>query len=109
MAPAFVLASLSFFAVGFVLAGLVSSARTATVVGQVIFFPMFFLSGAAGIPREMLPDTLRRASDFLPLTYVVELVQDLWIEGTWNMTAVLVLVGVLAGAVILSARTFRWE
>jgi ABC-2 type transport system permease protein len=109
VAPAFVLASLSFFAVGFVLAGLVSSARTATVVGQVIFFPMFFLSGAAGIPREMLPDTLRRASDFLPLTCVVELVQDLWIEGTWNMTAVLVLVGVLAGAVILSARTFRWE
>jgi ABC-2 type transport system permease protein len=106
---AFVLASLSFFAVGFVLAGVLPSARTATVVGQVIFFPMFFLSGAAGIPREMLPEALRRVSDFLPLTYVVELVQDLWIEGSWNVTAVLVLAGVLAGAVILSARTFRWE
>src|SRR5699024_3321805 len=87
----FILSSLSFFAIGFLLAGVVSSARTATVVGQVLFFPMLFLSGAAGMPREMFPDFLQRISDFLPLTYVVNLVRDLWLEGDWNLTAVLVL------------------
>ena len=109
VALAFVIATLSFFAVGFVLAGLVSSARTAQIVGQVIFFPMFFLSGAAGIPREMFPDTLHRISDFLPLTYVVNLIQDLWIKGSWNLTALAVLLGLLIVSVAVSARTFRWE
>ncbi|CAN5745253.1 ABC transporter permease [soil metagenome] len=106
---AFIIASLSFFAFGFVLAGLVPSARTAQIVGQVIFFPMFFLSGAAGIPREMFPDTLRRVSDFVPLTYVVNLIQDLWIKGSWNLTALVVLLGLLVVCVAVSARTFRWE
>jgi ABC-2 type transport system permease protein len=109
VALALVLASFSFFTVGFVLAGLLSSARTAQIVGQVIFFPMFFLSGAAGIPPEIFPDALRRVSDFLPLTYVVELVQGLWIEGSWNLTAVMVLLGVLVASVVISAKTFRWE
>ncbi len=109
LAPAFVAASLSLFAVGFVLAGVLPSARTAQIVGQVVFFPMFFLSGAAGLQPEMFPDALRRVSELLPLTYVVRLVQELWISGTWNLTALLVLVGVLAVSVVLSSITFRWE
>jgi ABC-2 type transport system permease protein len=108
VAAALVLSSLSFFAVGFVLAGLLPSERTATVVGQVVYFPMLFLSGAV-LPREMFPDALHRVSDFLPLTYVVELVKDLWLEGAWNPTALAVLVGVLVVSVVVSARTFRWE
>jgi ABC-2 type transport system permease protein len=108
VALAFVFAALSFFAVGFVLAGLLASARTAQVVGQVVYFPMLFLSGAI-LPREMFPETIRRVSDFLPLTYVVDLVQNLWLRGTWDWTALIVLAGMLVVAVALSARTFRWE
>jgi ABC-2 type transport system permease protein len=108
VAAAFVFASLSFFALGFVLAGLFSRVRTAQVMGQVIYFPMLFLSGAL-LPREMFPDFIKRISDFIPLTYVVELVQDLWIEGTWNLTALTVLLGLLVVSVAVSARTFRWE
>ena len=106
---AFVLASLSFFALGFVLAGLLPSARTAQIVGQVVFFPMFFLSGAAGIQPDMFPEALRRISDLLPLTYVVQLVQKLWIAGEWDLTALVVLLGVMVASVLVSARTFRWE
>lgn len=105
---AFVISSFSFFAVGFVLAGLLPSVRTASAVGQAIYFPMLFLSGAI-LPREMFPDTLHRVSDFLPLTYVVELVQDLWIKGSWNLTALMVLAGLFIVSVAVSARTFRWE
>ncbi|MFQ6093061.1 MAG: ABC transporter permease, partial [bacterium] len=49
---AFVLSSFSFFALGFVLAGLMPTARTAQIVGMALFFPMIFLSGAT-IPREV--------------------------------------------------------
>jgi len=108
VAVALVFSSLSFFALGFVLAGLLPSERTANVVGQAVYFPMLFLSGAV-LPREMFPDALLRVSDFLPLTYVVELVQDLWLRGSWNLSALAVLVGVLVVSVAVSARTFRWE
>lgn len=106
---AFLVSSLSFFALGFVLAGVLPSARTAQIVGQAAFFPMFFLSGAAGIQPEMFPDALRRVSEFLPLTYVVELVQKLWISGEWDPKALVVLLGVMVASVLISAKTFRWE
>lgn len=106
---AFVLASLSFFALGFVLAGVLPNARTAQIVGQVVFFPMFFLSGAAGIQPDMFPVALRRVSDLLPLTYVVKLVQQLWIAGEWDLQALVVLLGVMVASILVSARTFRWE
>ncbi|HEV8045718.1 MAG TPA: ABC transporter permease [Rubrobacter sp.] len=108
VAFAFLFATISFFALGFVLAGLLPSERTATVVGQVVYFPMLFLSGAV-VPRELFPETLHRVSDFLPLTHVVNLIQELWIEGTWNLTALVVLLGLLVVSVAVSARTFRWE
>jgi ABC-2 type transport system permease protein len=109
VALAFIFASLSFFALGFVLAGLLPTARTAQIVGQAVFFPMFFLSGAAGIQPDMFPEALRRVSDLLPLTYVVELVQQLWIAGEWDLRALVVLLGVMVAAVLVSVRTFKWE
>jgi ABC-2 type transport system permease protein len=109
VALAFLVASLSFFALGFVLAGVLPTARTAQIVGQVVFFPMFFLSGAAGIQPQMFPDALRCISDLLPLTYVVELVQKLWIAGEWDTKALVVLVCVAVASVLVSAATFRWE
>lgn len=105
---ALVLACVSFFAVGFALAGFLPTVRVATAVGQAVFLPMLFLSGAA-LPRTELPDALHRISGFLPLTHAVILVEDLWIEGTWNVSAVVVLLGILVAATAVSARTFRWE
>jgi ABC-2 type transport system permease protein len=106
----FVLCSLSFFAIGFVLAGLMPTARTAQVVGMVLLYPMLFLSGA-GFPRELLPEAIKKVSAFLPLTYVVNLLRGLWIGEPWGVH--LLDAGVLAGILILgvsiSTFTFRWE
>ena len=107
---AFVLATLSFFAAGFMIAGLASTARVAQVVGMVIFYPMLFLSGAS-IPLQELPETVRNVSRFLPLTHVVTLLQGLWFGAGWDehLTEVTVLVGMLVVGVFFSAKTFRWE
>ncbi len=107
---AFILGSLSFFSLGFVLASVMPTARTAQVVGMAIFYPMLFLSGA-GIPLEILPAGVRNFSKFLPLTHVVTLLRGLWIGEIWSqhMTEVWVLLGVLAAGVLVSSLTFRWE
>ena len=106
----FILSSLSFFSVGFLLAGLMPSARTTQIVGMVILYPMLFLSGA-GFPRELLPETIIKFSKFLPLTYVVNLLRGFWIGESWNQhgTNLIVLAGILIFGTIISYFTFRWE
>ncbi len=108
MVPAVLLGGLSFFAVGFVLAGVLPKARTAQAVGMALFYPMLFLSGAA-MPRQMLPETVRRIAEFLPLTHVIILFEDLWFKGSWNLTAIAVVTGILVVSLAISAQTFRWE
>jgi ABC-2 type transport system permease protein len=106
----FVLSCLSFYALGFILAGLMPNARTAQVVGMVFLYPMLFLSGA-GFPRELLPEAIKKVSAFLPLTYVVNLLRGLWIGEAWSQhtTNVIVLAGMLVVGVLVSVKTFRWE
>jgi ABC-2 type transport system permease protein len=107
---AFILSALAFYAFGYLLASLAPTARSAQTIGMLIFFPMIFLSGA-GMPLQMLPEGLRRVSEFLPLTYVVRLMQGLWFNDAWNTLwlPVLVLVGILIAGTVLAARLFRWE
>ena len=106
----FVLSSLSFFGLGFILAGIMPTARTAQIVGLVLLYPMLFLSGA-GFPRELLPEAIKKVSAFLPLTYVVNLLRGLWVGEAWSnhLLNVGVLTGMLIIGVIISAITFRWE
>jgi ABC-2 type transport system permease protein len=108
MVAALLLAMLGFFAAGFVLAAILPTVRVATAVGQATFLPMLFLSGAA-LPRAQLPPLLHRISDFLPLTYVVTLLQRLWVDGRWNGTAVAVLAGMIVAGTALASRLFRWQ
>lgn len=106
----FVLCCLSFFGLGFILAGLMPNARTAQIVGMVLLYPMMFLSGA-GFPRELLPEAIKKVATFLPLTYVVNLLRGLWVGEAWSahLLDVGVLLGMLLLGVIISAKTFRWE
>jgi ABC-2 type transport system permease protein len=104
------LGGLSMFAFGYLIAGLAPGARAAQVISMVIFYPMMFLSGA-GIPLEVMPETVRKISDFLPLTYVVKLLRGFWFGESWgnHLLEVAVLVGVLVLCGALAARFFRWE
>lgn len=106
----FTLAALAFFALGYLIAGIASTARVAQAVGMILAFPMMFLGGAT-IPLEALPASVRNVSQFIPLTHVVTLMRGLWAGDGWgkHLTEAAVLGGVLAVGMILSARLFRWE
>ena len=106
----FVLGALSFFSLGFVIAGLAPTARVAQVAGMLIFYPMLFLSGA-GLPKEVMPEGVRAVANYLPLTHVVDLLQGMWFGEPWSdhLTEVAVLFGVLIAGSAVAARVFRWE
>ena len=101
---------LAMLAFGYMIASLAPGARAAQVIGMVIFMPMMFLSGAT-IPMEILPESIQRLADFLPLTHVVNLLRGLWFGDGWGQhsTAVLVLLGVFVVSAVAAVRIFRWE
>lgn len=110
MLAGFVLGSLSFFGIGFILAGTMPTARTAWIVGMVLIYPMMLLSGAF-FTVELLPEAVQKVSACIPLTYVVNLLRGLWNDESWSqhITNVLVLFGLLVAGVIISVKIFRWE
>ncbi len=105
-----VLSSLSFFGLGFILAGTLPNARMAQIVAMVLNYPMLILSGAAW-PRELMPETVQKISAFVPLTYVVNLLRGLWNGEAWSehLLNVGVLAVMLILGVVISVKTFRWE
>ena len=101
---------LAMAAVGYLIASVAPGARAAQVIGMIVLYPMLFLSGA-GLPLEVLPEGLRKISNFLPLTYVVKLLRGLWfgapLSELWLPILVLAVMMLVCG--LLAARLFKWE
>ena len=100
----------SILSLGFLIAGLVPTARFAQPLGTLILYPMIGLSGLF-IPVESLPPMLQAVARTLPLTYAASLLKGIWRGEGWyghlGDVVVLTLMG-LAFAVV-SAKVFRWE
>ncbi|MBT3271754.1 MAG: ABC transporter permease, partial [Spirochaetales bacterium] len=105
-----VLSMISIFAVGFVIASLAPTVRTAETTGMAIYFPMIFLSGAT-IPVQVFPEGLRKGIQFLPMTHIVELLQGIWFGNPVSdfLINIFVITGLALVGVAVSAATFRWE
>ena len=103
--PAFFLCAASLFSVGVFIASVVRSTPAALAVGMALFYPMMFLSGGT-IPIDYLPDSLRAVTPFLPMTWAVRLLSDVWLTSRWDAmsTGVLALVMTVctAGALLLT-------
>jgi ABC-2 type transport system permease protein len=105
-----VIGCLSLFTLGFAVVGVCVSPRTTQAVGSVLFFLMLFTSGAA-IPRRQFPPWLQEATDYVPLSHLVDLLTDAWVGEplTARLGSVAVLAGLAVVAFAAARRTFRWS
>jgi ABC-2 type transport system permease protein len=105
---AFLLSAATFAAIGVMLGALLPTARAAQAAGMLLWFVMLFLGGA-GPPPEVLTGALQALRHFVPLTYVVSLLQGPWLGLGWSWadTGIVVAWGLVAALVM--ARWFRWE
>lgn len=94
--------------------GLLTSAFARTEFQAVQFMPLTvfpqMLAGGVIVPREQMADWLQRLSDFFPLTYAVEALQEVGVnaEPTSTMWTDLGIVGgVIIVALALGAMTLR--
>jgi ABC-2 type transport system permease protein len=79
-AGAVVLGVACFSGMGLGAAALIRSAEGVSAVVNVIVLPMAFLSGSFG-PTENLPAFLEVVADVLPLTYFLDLVNGVYLDG----------------------------
>lgn len=105
---ALVLGVIGFSSAGFVIAALCRTSRQVQLVANFIYFPQLFLSGAS-LPRDLFPNWLERISQWLPLTQLTLLVQDLWVGDGWRTSSIIYLVAMTVIGISVSVRLFRWE
>ena len=107
-AVALTLGAVATLALGGVIAAVAWSARAASAIGTLLFFPMMFFAGL-WVPRQLMSSGLRGVSDFTPLGATVAAVQDT-MRGSWPHPAHFAVLA--AYAIVLSlvaSRVFRWE
>jgi len=110
LAPFLILGPMFFAALGMLIGTVAKSVETAAVIGQVITFPMMFLSGTF-FPVSFMPTYLQSIAHALPLFYVIEGLNEVMIYN--NISAALVdllIVAVLAvGMIFVAVRLFKWR
>ncbi|MCS7005935.1 MAG: ABC transporter permease [Thermoleophilia bacterium] len=109
-AGAIVLGVACFAGLGVGAASLIRSAEGVSAVVNVIILPMAFLSGAFGPTREF-PSFLQAIADVLPLTYYLEVVSRVYLDGSSlhafpGALAIVVAWGVVGA--IVAWRRFGW-
>jgi ABC-2 type transport system permease protein len=111
LAVAVVLGAATFAALGLAVTGLVRSAEGSSAVVNAIYLPMVFISGVF-FSVSALPGFLEAIANVLPLTYLLDLIRDLYTGGT-SLSSSATAIGVLAlwgvAGAALALRTFRWE
>lgn len=102
------LGTLCLFAIGVVMAALAPTARAASIVGSILFFPSMFLAGVY-VPREQMPHALQQVSTYTPLGATLQTLRDSWSGSTPRPGHLAIMAAYAVVAGLVAARTFRWE
>ena len=105
------LGAVAFAGLGVAITGFIRSLEGSSAALNVIVLPTAFLSGSFG-EREHYPTALRAIGDALPLKYLLDAINGVYLHGheLWDEpTAVAVLAAWGAFGILVAIRKFRWE
>ncbi len=108
---ALALGAAAFAGLGVAITGFIRSLEGSSAALNLVVLPMAFLSGSFG-ERQHYPAALRAIGDVLPLKYLLDAVNAIYLHGRelWDKpTAVAVLCGWAGFGILVAARKFRWE
>jgi ABC-2 type transport system permease protein len=108
--PFLALGPMLFSSLGMLVGTISKTTETAGVVGNIIIFPMMFLSGTF-FPISLMPQYLQSFAHVLPLFYVIDGLSSVMIYGDYvRATLDLVVVAVITIIVfVAAARSFKWR
>ncbi|PKB59179.1 MAG: hypothetical protein BZY83_03185 [SAR202 cluster bacterium Casp-Chloro-G2] len=100
-----------FVSMGFAVSGWAGSEDVAAPIANIIALPMMFLSGVF-FPRDAMPKSIQLVADHLPLSYLVDAIRSVAIDGEslWSQWPdVLGLTAWVVVTFLVALRLFRWE
>ncbi len=108
--PFLVLGPMLFCSLGMLVGTLSKSVETASVIGNVVTFPMMFLSGTF-FPLSIMPQYLQTFAHVLPLFYVVEGLNNVMVYGNYTGALIDIAVVTVITLVIFvaAAKLFKWR
>lgn len=74
----------SMFSLGFLFTAIGNDVKSTSLLCYLVYFIMLFLSGAT-MPDMLFPDTIKNISNFLPMTYAVDLMQGIFAGESLNL------------------------
>ena len=106
----FVLVMLSMFSIGMLVGGLSPNMKTASILASILYFPMLIFSGAT-LPYEVMPVSLQKIADVLPLTQGIKLLKAASLglpgEEIFFPLIIMVTIAIICGGTAI--RFFKWE
>jgi ABC-2 type transport system permease protein len=108
--PFLILGPLFFVSLGMLVGSVTKSQESAGVIGNIITFPMMFLSGTF-FPVSEMPQYLQNIARVLPLYYIIDGLNSVMVYNNYkNALTDLAVVAVLAAVVfVLAVRVFKWR
>lgn len=106
----FLVVLFSIYALGMMVASVARNVNMANLLCSLLYFPMFFLSGAT-VPYEIMPKALRFAADLMPLTHGIKLLKKVSYGSFLSQDLVtlgaLILLAIVC--MLISIKTFRYD
>ncbi|MDD2217206.1 MAG: ABC transporter permease [Eubacteriales bacterium] len=105
-----ILVMVSMFSIGMMVGGIAKNTKVAGIIASILYFPMLIFSGAT-LPYEVMPITMQKFVDILPLTQGIKILKSATLDLPMN-NVVLPIIVMVAIAIICSfvaIRFFRWE
>jgi ABC-2 type transport system permease protein len=108
--PFLVLGPMFFASLGMLVGTISKSTETASVVGNIITFPMMFLSGTF-FPITLMPTYLQYFAHVLPLFYIIDGLNGVMIYGNYAQAIIdlAVVAAITIIAFVAAARLFKWR
>ena len=110
LVPFLILGPMFFASLGMLVGTITKSPETAAVVGNVVTFPMMFLSGTF-FPVAMMPQYLQQIAHVLPLFYIIEGINAVMVYSNYAQAAMdLAVIAVITTIIFMAAaRLFKWR
>ncbi|MFV0517331.1 MAG: ABC transporter permease [Aminipila sp.] len=106
----YILVIVSMFSIGVMVGGIAPNTKIAGVIASVLYFPMLIFSGAT-LPYEVMPHTLQKVANVLPLTQGIKLLKSssLGLQGEGEMVSMIIMLVIAIICTGVSLKYFKWE
>jgi ABC-2 type transport system permease protein len=108
--PFLILGPMLFAALGMLVGTVTKNPETAGVIGNIVTFPMMFLSGTF-FPINIMPQYLQSLAHVLPLFYIIEGLNNVMVYANYIGAVIdLAVVAVITAVIfVLAVRLFKWR